>query len=150
VLAQIHQEYPGDVRLVYRHFPLVDIHDKAQLAAEAAEAAGAQGKFWEMHELLYEKYTTWADLPSADRKLLYRYAEQIGLTRSSFPPTWTAASSRKCRTLSTRPSTFPPGTPFRCSTASLIKAAGALGVRRADQTGAAQRTPVCRRAPGHH
>ncbi len=85
MLAQIRQEYPGDVRLVYRHFPLVDIHDKARLAAEAAEAAGAQGKFWEMHELLYEKHTAWADLPPADfRKLLDRYAEQIGLDGQQF------------------------------------------------------------------
>ncbi len=44
---------PG-IRLVYRHLPLESLHDKAFLAAEAAEAAGAQGKFWEMHSLLFE------------------------------------------------------------------------------------------------
>lgn len=43
-----------DVRLVYRHFPLTQIHDLALLAAEASEAAGAQGKFWEMHDALFE------------------------------------------------------------------------------------------------
>ena len=42
----------GDVRYVWRHLPLNDVHPHAQLAAEAAEAAAAQGKFWEMHDLL--------------------------------------------------------------------------------------------------
>lgn len=44
---------PG-IRLIYRHLPLESIHDKAFLAAQAAEAAGAQGKFWEMHKLLFD------------------------------------------------------------------------------------------------
>jgi protein-disulfide isomerase len=44
----------GSIRFVFRHFPLSQAHPHALLAAEAAEAAGAQGKFWEMHDLLYE------------------------------------------------------------------------------------------------
>ena len=44
---------PG-IRLIFRHLPLESLHDKAHLAAEAAEAAGAQGKFWEMYNLLFE------------------------------------------------------------------------------------------------
>jgi protein-disulfide isomerase len=42
----------GDLRYVWRHLPLNDVHPNAQLAAEASEAAGAQGKFWEMHDLM--------------------------------------------------------------------------------------------------
>src|SRR6201988_3368255 len=42
------------VRLVYRHFPLEEVHPRAMLAAQAAEAAGAQGRFWQMHDLLFE------------------------------------------------------------------------------------------------
>src|SRR2546430_9912230 len=42
------------VRFVFRHFPLVEVHPHAELAAEAAEAAGAQHKFWQMHDLLFE------------------------------------------------------------------------------------------------
>ncbi len=42
----------GDVRYVWRHLPLNDVHPNAQLAAEAAEAAGAQGKFWDMYDAL--------------------------------------------------------------------------------------------------
>jgi protein-disulfide isomerase len=45
----------GGIRLVYRHLPLTDYHPLAELAAEAAEAAGRQGKFWEMHDMLFEQ-----------------------------------------------------------------------------------------------
>jgi len=62
-------KYPQDVRIVYRHFPLTSIHDKATLSAQAAEAAGAQGKFWEMHDLLFEKQVDWADLPVEEFQL---------------------------------------------------------------------------------
>src|SRR5438552_3046861 len=49
------QEFMGDrMRLVFRNFPLTTMHPNSQHAAEAAEAAGAQGKFWEMHDYLYE------------------------------------------------------------------------------------------------
>jgi cyclophilin family peptidyl-prolyl cis-trans isomerase len=58
VLAQLHAEFPDDLRLVYRHFPLSQ-HDKAALAAQAAESAGLQDKFWEMHDLLFARYNEW-------------------------------------------------------------------------------------------
>ena len=61
-LKDIQEKYPEDVRIVYRHFPLVSIHDKATLAAQAAEAAGLQGAeaFWSMHDMLYETQTAWS------------------------------------------------------------------------------------------
>jgi Na+/H+ antiporter NhaA len=62
-----------DLRFVWRHLPLADVHPAARLAAEAAEAAAAQGKFWEMHDLLLEHQQ---DLKPAD---LARYAGEIGL-----------------------------------------------------------------------
>jgi len=61
------------VRFVFRHFPLGEQHPHAPLAAEVAEAAAAQGKFWEMHDLLYEHQ---AALGEDD---LVRYAHQLGL-----------------------------------------------------------------------
>jgi cyclophilin family peptidyl-prolyl cis-trans isomerase len=83
-LARLTEKYPDDVRLVYRHFPL-DIHDKAQLAAEAAEAAGAQGKFWEMDELLFAEQGNWAALSVEDfRGKLDEYAAQLELDRAQF------------------------------------------------------------------
>jgi cyclophilin family peptidyl-prolyl cis-trans isomerase len=59
-LERLHAELPQDIRLVYRHFPLLTIHDKAALAAQSAEAAGRQGRFWEMHDLLFERQAEWA------------------------------------------------------------------------------------------
>ena len=58
------QEYFGDqLRFAYRNFPLTQVHPNAQQAAEAAEAAGTQGMFWEMHDMLYENQDA-LDLPS--------------------------------------------------------------------------------------
>ena len=68
----------GDVRYVWRHLPLSDVHPNAQLAAEAAEAAANQGAFWEMHDLLFEHQ----DALSADD--LMSYADQLGLDVDRF------------------------------------------------------------------
>src|SRR5436190_85628 len=54
ILDDLLEEMDGAVRLVFRHFPLAQMHPHAQSAAEASEAAGAQGRFWEMHDLLFE------------------------------------------------------------------------------------------------
>jgi protein-disulfide isomerase len=67
-----------NVRFAFRHFPLAEIHPYALLAAEAAEAAGAQGKFWEMHDLLFENQDA-----LEDRNLL-RYAEALDLDMPRF------------------------------------------------------------------
>jgi Na+/H+ antiporter NhaA len=67
----------GDLRYVWRHLPLTDVHPTAQLAAEAAEAAGAQGKFWEMHDMLLEH----SDLRL---RALLGYAEELELEPERF------------------------------------------------------------------
>jgi protein-disulfide isomerase len=66
------------IRFAYRHFPIVEAHPHAELAAEAAEAAGAQGRFWEMHDQLFENQQ------HLKLKALRRYAEAIGLDLSRF------------------------------------------------------------------
>lgn len=66
------------VRFVYRHFPLVKVHPHALQAAEAAEAAAAQGKFWEMHSLLYLNPNKLED------RNLHKHASQIGLDFDRF------------------------------------------------------------------
>ena len=68
----------GDVRYVWRHLPLNDVHPRAQLAAEAAEAAAAQGAFWEMHDVLLSHQRT---LDISDLTL---YAEDLGLDVDRF------------------------------------------------------------------
>jgi formate-nitrite transporter family protein len=70
--------YPGKIKFVFRNFPIKQVHPHAEQAAEAAEAAAAQGKFWEMYELLLQP-TAGLDLDS-----LLNYAERIGLDMSRF------------------------------------------------------------------
>lgn len=54
--------FPSSIKLVFRHLPLPSIHDKAFISGMAAEAAGAQGKFWEMHDFLYQSQQEWSGL----------------------------------------------------------------------------------------
>jgi protein-disulfide isomerase len=68
----------GDVRYVWRHLPLTDVHPHAQAAAEAAQAAAAQGAFWEMHDTLFQHQDA---LTTPD---LVRYARDIGLDVEAF------------------------------------------------------------------
>ena len=66
MLARLQESYPQDVRVVYRHYPLLSIHANAALATQAAEAAGLQGQFWQMHDLLFARQPEWASLPLKD------------------------------------------------------------------------------------
>jgi protein-disulfide isomerase len=77
-VAELREEMGERLRLVFRHFPLSDVHPDAERAAEAAEAAAAQGQFWEMHDMLFEKQ---ASLRERD---LVRYAAALGLDRDQF------------------------------------------------------------------
>jgi protein-disulfide isomerase len=67
------ERFPNQVRFIYRHFPLEESHPHALLAAQAAEAAAAQGKFWAMHDMLFQHQ---ANLKEKD---LQRYAADLGL-----------------------------------------------------------------------
>ena len=77
VVRELLREF-GDVRYVWRHVPLNDVHPHAQLAAEAAETAATQDMFWPMHDLLLDHQDA---LRPAD---LIRYAEQLGLDIERF------------------------------------------------------------------
>lgn len=77
-LKQILAKYEGKVKLVYRHFPLLSIHKNAQVAAYASEAADMQGKFWEMHDLLFDKQQEWGGLDDPKNKLI-EYAQELEL-----------------------------------------------------------------------
>jgi protein-disulfide isomerase len=73
IVLELQRRHPADIRYVFRNFPLSHVHPDAQGAAEAAEAAAAQGKFWEMHDMLFENQR-W--LEEGD---LRGYAADIGL-----------------------------------------------------------------------
>ena len=78
VIRELLDEFGDELRYVWRHLPLNDVHLHAQLAAEAAEAAGAQGQFWGMHDRLL---ATQDELTGRDLK---RYAEELGLDLDRF------------------------------------------------------------------
>ncbi|MBU0598181.1 DsbA family protein [Patescibacteria group bacterium] len=76
-LDQLLEDYDGQINLVYRHFPL-SFHTTAQKAAEASECAGEQGKFWEMHDMMFANQTALG----VDN--LKSYAKDLGLSTSQF------------------------------------------------------------------
>lgn len=82
LVKQLRADFAADLTFVYRHFPLL-MHRNADIASGAAEAAGKQGKFWEMHDLLFEKQTEWQD---ADKVLTVfsEYAKTLNLDIEKF------------------------------------------------------------------
>jgi protein-disulfide isomerase len=76
------REYDSRLRVVFRNFPL-PAHEHAREAAVAAEAAGFQGKFWEMHDTLYREQAAWSKAPNA-RELFESYAGTLGLNMDQF------------------------------------------------------------------
>jgi len=76
------KQYDSHLRIVFRNFPL-DPHEHAREAALAAEAAGLQGRFWEMHDVLYREQAVWSKAPNA-RELFESYAGTIGLNLDQF------------------------------------------------------------------
>lgn len=89
MLTQLKSDFKEDVRVVYRHFPLLTIHDKAGLAVQATEAAGLQGKFWEMHDLLYLRQSEWASLTEGEfTDWAVDRASEIGLDPQEFSETY--------------------------------------------------------------
>ena len=77
-IEQVERQLAGNMRFAFRHFPLTGIHPHALAAAAAAEAAAHQGRFWDMHELLYHRQKA---LEDAD---LRGYAAQLGLDVAAF------------------------------------------------------------------
>ena len=77
-IERVETELAGRVRFAFRHFPLTQIHPHALAAAAAAEAAARQGRFWDMHELLFHRQK------ALDEHDLQRYAADIGLDTAMF------------------------------------------------------------------
>jgi NhaA family Na+:H+ antiporter len=76
VVRELLQHFGDQLRFVFRHMPLADLHPRAPFAAEAAEAAGAQGRFWEMHDRLFERQH------ALDDSELRGHAQAIGVEDS--------------------------------------------------------------------
>jgi cyclophilin family peptidyl-prolyl cis-trans isomerase/protein-disulfide isomerase len=85
VIDRLLEEHPDEVRVVSRIFPLIAVNDKAALAAQAAEAAAEQDRFWEMHHLLYTRQENWVSLSPADfEQWLSAQAAALGMDLDRF------------------------------------------------------------------
>lgn len=85
VVKNLSEKYEDQLAFVFRNFPLTNIHPNARAASAAAEAAGIQGKYWEMHNVLFERQDEWSDASSSERvETFASYAEQIGLDKAEF------------------------------------------------------------------
>ena len=82
VISKLEQDYGLRLRVIFREFPLA-IHSHAVEAALAAEAAGLQGRFWEMHDMLYQYQTVWSKVSDVSR-FFEAYAESLGLDVERF------------------------------------------------------------------
>lgn len=93
VLKRLFGEFGDRVKFAYRHFPLPQ-HKHAKLAARAAEAAGQQGRFWEMHDLIFEGHENWSKQTNAEETFI-GYARQLGLDPVRFRADLNSAEVRK-------------------------------------------------------
>ena len=85
ILAEIQRDHPEDVSLIYRPLPVLPVHDKAALAGQAAEAAGAQDAFWSMYDRLFEEHDEWIDRSPAEFEVwLVAQATELGLDAARF------------------------------------------------------------------
>ncbi len=83
IVRQVMNDHKDSLKVVFKQFPLTQIHRNALVAAKASEAAGVQGKFWEMHDVLYEKQQEWSGLPNAKETFML-YAKTLGLDVAKF------------------------------------------------------------------
>lgn len=83
IVTQLQEEYGDRVKFVARYFPLPS-HRNGLPAALAAEAAGRQGKFWEMHDLLFTRQATWGEKQAQTPEVFEAYAQELGLDMEKF------------------------------------------------------------------
>jgi len=81
VVERLRQEYGERVQFVVRYFPL---HNNSVLAATAMEAAGRQGRYWEMYDLLFERQREWGEQGTSQRTRFVAYARELGLDVAQF------------------------------------------------------------------
>ncbi|MDN5275425.1 MAG: hypothetical protein JWN33_74 [Candidatus Saccharibacteria bacterium] len=84
-IQAISDEYKDKIAFIFRNLPLKTVHPNANAAATAAEAAGLQGKYWEMHNLLFDEQDRWSTLGTDERTDVFKqYASDIGIDADKF------------------------------------------------------------------
>lgn len=92
-LKAIKEQYKDQIAFVFRNFPLTSIHPNAFASSATAEAAGLQGKFWEMHDQLYDTQTSWSNASAGDRNGIFdQYATNVGLNVDEYKNALTGKS----------------------------------------------------------
>lgn len=95
-MKEINSLYSGRIKFIYRSYPLVQIHKNAYTAASAAEAAGVQGKFWDMQNQLFTNQSEWSNLNDTEvRKKFEEYAQKIGLEIPKFQTDMLSMQTKK-------------------------------------------------------
>jgi formate-nitrite transporter family protein len=83
IVRQVLADNKDTLKISFKHFPLTQLHRNALLAAKASEAAAIQGKFWEMHDIIYDKQAEWSETLNA-RDFFFAYATTLGLDTKKF------------------------------------------------------------------
>ena len=92
ILKQVKEKYKDQITFQYVYFPLTQIHQNAQAGARAAQAASNQGKFWEMHNLLYDNQKNWES--STNIAVVFEaYATQLGLNVAQYKTDYASAAT---------------------------------------------------------
>lgn len=92
IIKQLTQDYKDKLFFVYRFFPLTNVHRNALVSSEAGYAASRQGKFWEMHDLLFAHQSDWAELSDPTNTFI-SYAQQAGLNIDQFKKDYTSTTT---------------------------------------------------------
>lgn len=83
LVKQLLSEQGDKMHFVYRYFPLTNVHQNAQISSQAGFAANKQGKYWEMHDTLYDTQNDWAQIPNP-QDIFVGYAKDLGLNTDQF------------------------------------------------------------------
>lgn len=94
IVKGIHDAYGDQVKIVYRNYPLTEVHPNAQIGAQAAEAAGLQGKFFDYHDMLFLNQKVWS-LEEDPTTTLIGYAKTLGLDEAKFTTDLTSDAVKK-------------------------------------------------------
>lgn len=128
-----------DVRIEYRHFPLVQIHPYATLAAQATEAAALQGKFWDMHDVIFNTQSEWARLDNAE-PFFISLADSIGIDTEKFEADLHSSEVKAAVTEDARRASRLrlPGTPSFILNGEILESVGSYESLKAQVEAAAQ------------
>ncbi len=124
LLSGFVNKYPGKILFVFRNFPIITLHDKAALAAQAAEAASQQNKFWEMHDFLFQNLKTWETMtPEVFKTWIVQESTSLGIDRNKFSEDFSSqqVSSRVQKSFDDGMKINLPGVPILLINGELVK-----------------------------